>query len=157
MRNITVYFSALFTLLLLLACGSEKKQSPDRADSLAADSAYRDSSQALQTENIPAKAPEWFRHLPVNEDRLYARGTAVSTNRAIAGEKALFKAQTRLAGLLRKQNNTTGAGANAVVDRDSVSKEIDLSGYRILKEQKVQDGKKWRAYVLLELILEKDK
>ncbi len=143
--------SPVLLTLALIACGTKKEQPQNRTDSLTVDSLTVDSTRNEQAEPLPPKAPEWFRYLPKAEGKLYARGTALSSNRSIATEKAMFKAQKELADLVENQQNETASGAKSASDRDSEISEVRLNNFRVVKQQNVQEGNKWRAYVLLEL------
>ena len=151
--------NSLIILLIILftACGTKKEDQQSKADSPATDSTLADSSQVTETETLPAATPAWFRRLPQKEGVLYARGTAVSSNRTIAEEKALFKAQKELAALVEKRQNETSPGAKTAGDDEDIISEVRLNNFRVIKQQKVQEGNKWRAYVLLELNYEKTK
>jgi len=145
--------NSIFVLLIIFftACGTKKEQQQSKTDSLATDSTPTGSNQVIESETLPAESPEWFRHLPQKKGVLYARGTAISSNRTVAEEKAMFRAQKELAELVEKQQNETGSGAKMASDDEEIISEIQLNNFRVLNQQKVQEGNKWRAYVLLEL------
>jgi len=150
MNKIYIYFWLPLSLMFL-ACGTKQETSAGRADSLTVDSSRIDSSGVVKFEKYSGNVPAWFRRQPQKEGALYARGTAVSANRTVAEEKALFKAQKELAALLKEQRPSGGAGAKAARDETVADNTVDLSGYRILKQQKFREGSKWRVYLLLEL------
>lgn len=121
MRNI--FIPIILALFVLISCDSQKKTT-----------VVPDSSTVSL---LPADAPEWYRQLPQSPEYIYGKGMSRSKRMTIAREKAMLLAQTDLAQKINKDSLT--------------GKEIELTRGIVKEQHSVQEGGRWRVYVLMEM------
>lgn len=109
------------------------------------------------------QAPEWFIKLPVDTaDMIFAAGTATSTDEQMAYDKARMAAERKLVELANSRITTQTKSYRA--DRGDVSIENyeqvtrknatgELTGAQRVDSQMTFDGRTYKVYVLLRLLL----
>ena len=146
---------ALLAILVssLTACGTtdvyERRAEADRAQRT------RDAEQAV------SRAPVWMTKLPESRDAVYANGTAVSNDMAMAEEKARLIALAKICvaagGSVDQQSRvyqtdteetSTERSETAIQSR---CRTVDVTGSEVREIQRVAEGSRIRAYVLVAL------
>ena len=107
------------------------------------------------------KAPKWMSKLPESQSAVYANGTAVSRDFAMADSKARSIAYSSICmaagGTVDKSskiymNDTESASAeNSEMVIRSMCKSVDISGVEIVETVRVSENGKFRSYVLVAL------
>ena len=150
---------------LLAACSSNKVAVMDTAPPYSGvDKKVYDYKTKLANEQVD-KMPEWYTKIPVDEESIYAVGTAVSPDLQLTVDIAVLNAKTTLAdrinGRVRSQTKTFIAKIGAEETDTSVLSEVekatkniiadvDVAGYKVSESSVVANGTQYRAYVLLE-------
>jgi len=120
--------------------------------------------QVDAVESAIDEAPEWFTDLPSSDSAVYSSGTATSRDFQLAIDMAVLNAKRVLADRVDgKLNSMTKEYTTRVGDVDSGSlvSEIEratknvitstnVAGYRVKQSVVHRDGRRFRAYVLLE-------
>jgi hypothetical protein len=110
-----------------------------------------------------AKAPSWYLQTPVDSNVLYVAATESSTDMQMAVDIAMLSAKRALAEQLGARVSAkmtdfasqSGQVSDSQVIREiervtkSVTADINVAGYVREKSEILQDGSKYRAYVLL--------
>jgi hypothetical protein len=133
------------------SCGTDKKSSQDDQDLLLTDSTKTDSNSVIKI--YSDQAPEWLKQLPEQEGYVYAAGEGISSRLSIAEDKALFKAQKKLANemnRLMQQARSSAPGGAQSDEPEGKDLITDISGFNIVKQQRKEVGGKWYVFVLLE-------
>ena len=119
------------------------------------------------------KIPSWFLNPPKNQHvepgfdtidlSLFVTGTGLSSNMQIAIDKSLLAAKRHLADQLNSRLRSTvinilnDTGINAQSYLRSTTKnlipEVNISGYRKVKSHLIQEGRRYRSFVLIEFPL----
>ncbi|MFH0733967.1 MAG: LPP20 family lipoprotein [bacterium] len=107
--------------------------------------------------------PEWFMTPPEDPNYFYAVTTSTSKDMQLAIDKATTDARAKIAqqveikiqGLQKKFDEEVGAGENTTLLQQftQATKTVvntSLTGSKVKEKKIYQDGKNWRAYVLLE-------
>jgi hypothetical protein len=107
------------------------------------------------------KAPKWMSKLPESQSAVYANGTAVSRDFAMADSKARTIAYSAICiaagGTVDKSskiymNDTESATAeNSEMAIRSMCKTVDISGVETVETIRVSENGKFRSYVLVAL------
>lgn len=107
--------------------------------------------------------PDWFTEPPKSNDFIYSARTAVSRDMQLALEKAIMDAraeigrqvESNIKELQKRFIQETGSGTDtelaqqfAIATKSVV--DVTLNGSRVKDQSYEQDGKFWRAYVLME-------
>lgn len=139
MKNSTISFFVLVSILLLNACGGTKELAK------------------TDTGDIP----EWYLTTPSEPDYIFAAASSTSRDMDLAINKASTEARAGIArnleikvnSMQKKFEEEVGQGENSEylsqftqATKTVVSKE--LSGSQISQKKLVKDGSNWRAYVL---------
>lgn len=90
---------------------------------------------------------DWFTNPPVAPGFHYEVGTGLSVDRGMALNKARHDAMRRLAQWQESQVVTGDGGVT------TSTSETTLQGVKVVKTEHLQDGNKFRVYVLMELPL----
>ena len=119
-------------------------------------------SQSLQTVD-EGDIPSWYKNVPTDPNYLYAANTATSQDLQVALDKAGTGGRTeigrqvevKIEGLQKRFDQEIGIGKDAELLQQftQASKNVVstcLTGSKIKKQEYFQDGKFWRAYVLVE-------
>lgn len=138
---------------LLVACGSTNVYDK-RADS------ERERHERAVERSID-KAPKWMSKLPESQNAVYANGSAVSRDFAMADIKAKNIAFSSICmaagGEVDKSskvymNDTESATAeNSEVAIRSMCRQVDISGAEIVETVRVAENGRFRSYVLIAL------
>ena len=159
MKN-TILISVLGAACLLAACSSPKPGTPEAA--AATEREAKEKAVKAVTKSIE-DAPDWYTNPPVEANAIYATGSALSSDMQMALDSAGMAAKREMAGQLSnrlsskmKEFVSEGGGASdSAYQRESefvtknVIAEVNLAGSRREKSKVVQQGEKYRAYVLL--------
>lgn len=155
-----ILMAALGAASLLMACSSPKPGTPEAA--AASEREAKEKAVKAVSKSID-DAPDWYTTPPVEANAIYATGSALSSDMQMALDSAGMAAKREMAGQLSnrlsskmKEFVSEGGGANdSAYLRESefvtknVIAEVNLAGSRREKSKVVQQGEKYRAYVLL--------
>ncbi len=107
--------------------------------------------------------PEWFLNPPADPSYFYGTATATSKDMQLAIDKATTDARAKVAqqiemkiqGIQKKFDEEVGAGENTTLLQQftQATKTVvnqSLTGSKVKEKKLFQDGKNWRAYVLVE-------
>jgi hypothetical protein len=107
--------------------------------------------------------PEWFLTPPEDPSYFYGVATATSKDMQLAIDKATTDARAKIAqqveikvqGLQKKFDEEVGTGENSTLLQQftQATKTVvnqSLTGSKVKEKKLFQDGKNWRAYVLVE-------
>ena len=151
--NIKSIFCLLISVLIIISCEKKEGEDPVDIDSTAIIDSLQ-SNPILSTE-ILKHAPEWYRTLPEDEGFIYAAGVAKSRRAKIASDKAVMKAQMKLAEKLKEMELQSDRDHEKPLGADSDPSNGNLSVILqdvIVKEKKqFRSGKLWYSFVLLEM------
>lgn len=107
------------------------------------------------------KAPKWMTELPVSKSAVYEAGTAVSADFSMADQKAKADAYGKIcmtAGgtasqrtkIYRTDSEATSTEFSEMALRSSC-KEVDLTGVEVKEIKRINEGGRFRTYVLVAL------
>jgi len=147
------YLTLLPLVAILAACGT--------ADPYTKRAEAERERRGKDVELAIDKAPDWMTKLPVSESAVYANGTAVSGDMAMADEKAKTIAFGKICmaagGEVDKQSrvfrNDSGTGGfeNSEMAVRSLCRKVDVTGAEITEIKRVNQGGQFRTYVLVAL------
>lgn len=140
--------------IAVTGCSTSKDPYERRAD------AERE-RQAKSVERTLDKAPEWMTKLPKSADAVYASGTAVSGDYNMAkdiAETNAFRGICMAAGgtvrsqtkVFRVDTDNSSAAINTTAIK-SMCPDVDVTGVEVSDIKVIQDGNRFRAYVLVAL------
>jgi hypothetical protein len=146
--------------LALVACSSPKPGTPEFVQKKE-DEQQKTAVKAV--EQSIAKTPSWYLQPPVDSNVLYVAATESSTDMQMAVDIAMLSAKRALAeqlGARVSAKMTDFASQSGQVSDSQVIKEIErvtksvtadinVAGYVREKSEILQDGSRYRAYVLL--------
>lgn len=105
------------------------------------------------------KAPKWMTELPKSTSAVYANGSAVSPDMAMADEKAKIIAFGKLCmsagGEVDKQSRVFRADVgessneNSEMAIRSMCRKVDMTGAEISELKRISEGTRYRTYVLV--------
>lgn len=139
---------------LLAACGTTKDAYERRAD------AERE-RQERQVARVIDKAPDWMIKVPISNSAVYSSGTSSSGDYSMAVHKAKTDAYAKIcmtAGGTASQRTKvykadtaqSSSELSEMVIRTSC-KEVDITGVEVSDKKIIQEGNRYRAYVLIVL------
>jgi len=110
-----------------------------------------------------SKAPVWFTQPPMDVNAIYVSATELSSDMQMAMDVTILSAKRALAGQLGDRVSTkmsdfatqSGVGSDVQVVKEiervtkSVATDINVAGYVREKSEIIQEGTKYRAFVLL--------
>lgn len=139
---------------LLAACGTTKDAYERRAD------AERD-RQERQVARVIDKAPDWMIKVPISNSAVYSSGTSSSGDYSMAVHKAKTDAYAKIcmtAGgtasqrtkIYKADTAQSSSELSEMVIRTSC-KEVDITGVEVSDKKIIQEGNRFRAYVLIVL------
>ena len=140
--------------LAVTGCSTSKDPYERRAD------AERE-RQAKSVERTLDKAPDWMTKLPKSADAVYASGTAASGDYNMAKDIAetnafcgicmaaggTVRSQTKV---FRVDTDSTSSAINTTAIK-SMCPDVDVTGAEVADIKVIQDGNRFRAYVLVAL------
>jgi hypothetical protein len=117
--------------------------------------------QAKQVERVLDQAPSWMAKLPMSSSAVYASGTSASGDYSMAVHKAKADAWGKIcmtAGgtasqrtkIYKADTADTSTELSEMVIRTQC-KEVDITGVETSDQKVVQEGNRYRAYVLIVL------
>lgn len=156
MKN-NLYIVVVAATALLAGCAS----TPTPGSPEAAAAQEKQATKAV--EKAVSNIPSWYLTPPVEENAIYAAGVAASGDMQFAMDRAVLSAKTSLASQLNNRvsarirdfMNEAGVAGDATLtaEADRVSQnvvtEVNLAGFRRDKSEVMQEGRNYRAYVLL--------
>jgi len=151
--NKTTIISMLLATSMLGACASVTPGTPEAYMQLEQE---KKELMAENLENTLDEMPDWYSKLPTSNYAVYAAGTSTATDPQYAIEKAVFRAKVTLADRIKgkmSQSSKTVIADNTEVGTQVTKNIIDaveVSGYKVSKQELMVDDGKVRAYVLLE-------
>lgn len=140
---------------VMAACSSSPKDPYERR-------AYEEAQKREQyAERAIDKAPKWMTELPKSNSAVYANGTAVSADFAMADEKAKTIAFGKICmaagGEVDKSSRVFRADVgeqsveNSSVAIRSMCRTVDVTGAEIVEIKRLSEGSRFRSYVLVAL------
>jgi hypothetical protein len=139
---------------MLAACGTTKDAYERRADA----------ERQRQEKNVARtldQAPDWMIKPPISNSAVYAGGTASSGDFSMAVHKAKADAYGKVcmsAGgtanqrtRIYKNDSATTSGETSEMVTVAKCQEVDLTGVEVADKKVVQEGNRYRAYVLIVL------
>ena len=140
---------------VMAACSSSPKDPYERR-------AYEETQKREQyAERAIDKAPKWMTELPKSNSAVYANGTAVSADFAMADEKAKTIAFGKICmaagGEVDKSSRVFRADVgeqsveNSSVAIRSMCRTVDVTGAEIVEIKRLSEGSRFRSYVLVAL------
>jgi len=152
--NKIVFVTALASVLA--ACGTtdpyEKRAEQERE------------RQEKYVERSLTKSPDWMTKLPKSNSAVYANGTGVSQDMNMADEKATLMAYSKIcmaAGgevdknskmFLSDSERTTSERSELAIR--AMCKNTDISGVEIVEVKRVNEGTRYRTFMLVSLPLD---
>lgn len=147
-------------VLALAACSSPKPGTPEFVQKKEED---QQKAAVKAVEQSISKAPSWFLQPPVDVNVLYVAATESSSDMQMAVDMAMLSAKRALAEQLGARVSAkmtdfasqSGQGGDSQVVKEiervtkSVTADINVAGYVREKSEILQDGSKYRAFVLL--------
>jgi len=147
-------------LVFLGACAAPKPGTPEFVQKKE-DEQQKASTQAV--EQTISKSPAWYTQPPVDLNSIYQTATESSPDMQRSMDKAVMAAKSQLASKLgdrvsqkiRDFATETGAINDEQIvrvietTRISVANDINVAGYVLEKSQVIQEGNRYRSFVLL--------
>lgn len=146
-------FMLLPVVAILAACGTtdpyEKRVTVERE------------KQDRSVENSINRAPKWMSKLPNSKDAVYANGTAISRDFAMADEKAKVIALSKICmaagGEVDKNSkvymydNESGGTESSEMAIRSLCRRVDVTGAEIIETVHMSENGRFRTFVLMGL------
>ena len=156
----------LFVAGLMSGCATYKPGSPE---AVYEQEKKKDEARVEATEETVVQIPSWYLKLPQDKFSVYAAGTATSADLQLAMDKSILSAKRTLAdsikGLLSSKMkefiDESGSSDDSVLTNEASKVTINLiteanvAGYKQADAKVLSQGKKYRAYVLLQYPLGK--
>jgi len=156
-----INLAALAAAVFLVGCASSPKPGSPEAAMLEQQKREQQAQKSVST--AVSNIPSWYLTPPADEMAIYSTGVATSGDMQFAMDRAVLSAKTALASQLntrvsariRDFMNEVGiandASLSAEAERVSqnVVTEVNLAGFRRDKSEVFQEGRGYRAYVLL--------
>lgn len=153
--------SALAAALVLAGCASAPK--PGTPEAAMAEQQNRERQAVQSVSTAVSNIPVWYLNPPADEMAFYSAGVATSGDMQFAMDRAVLSAQSALASQLNNRvsarirdfMNEVGLGNDAALNAEAervsqnVVTEVNLAGFRREKSEVFQEGRGYRAYVLL--------
>lgn len=109
------------------------------------------------------EVPVWYLNLPKKQGAVYSSGTGLSKDLQFSQDMAILNAKSRLADQVRSKTSavtkslSTQRGKNEKIDNEhrlektikNIVKDVELSGYDIIRAQTVREGDSYRTFVVL--------
>jgi len=156
----------VFLAGFVAGCATPKPGSPE---AVYEQEKKKDEARVEATEETVVQLPSWYLKLPQDKFSVYAAGTATSADLQLAMDKSILNAKRTLAdsikGLLSSKMkqfiDESGAGDDSVLTNEAskvtfnLITEANVAGYKQADAKVLSQGKKYRAYVLLQYPLGK--
>ena len=127
-------------------------------DKRAEDARIRHEQQA---DKAISAAPSWMTKLPEGKNAVYANGTAISNDLAMADEKAMIiaagKICTAAGGEVDKQSKVYNLDTESATSERSemairgLCRKVDITGVELVDIKRITQGSRFRTYVLVAL------
>ena len=142
-------------VIFVAACSSTPKDEFDKRV------AVNDSKREAAVEKSISKVPAWMTELPASNNAVYANGTAVSSDMAMADYKAKLIAYGKICmaagGKLNQQgkifiqdSNESTAEVSELAIR-SMCPSVDITGVETKEIKRIAEGGRFRTYALVVL------
>jgi hypothetical protein len=139
---------------LLAACGTTRDAYERRADN-------ERERQEKYVERVIDQSPKWMINVPISNSAVFAAGTSASGDYSMAFQKAKADAYGKIcmaAGgtasqrtkIYKADTATSSSELSEMVLRTSCQ-EVDLTGVEVKEKKVIQEGTRYRAYVLVAL------
>lgn len=159
--KVLVHLSVLTAVLVLTGCASAPK--PGTPEAAVAEQKNREQQALKSVSTAISNIPTWYLTPPSDEMAIYATGEATSGSMQFAMDRAVLSAKaglasqlnTRVSARIRDFVNDVGMGndASLTAEAERVSQnvvtEVNLAGFRREKSEVFQEGRSYRAFVLL--------
>lgn len=157
-----VKYAAVLAVAALVGCSSAPK--PGSPEAAAAEQKKTEEAATKAVSKAISNIPEWYLTPPVATNAMYAAGVATSGDMQFAVDRALLSAKTALASQLNNRvssrirdfmnevglANDASMSAEAERVSQNVVTEVNLAGFRREKSEVFQEGRTYRAYVLVQ-------
>ena len=117
--------------------------------------------QEKQADKAVSSAPDWMSKLPEGKNVVYANGTAVSNDLAMADEKAILIATSKICtaagGEVDKQSKVYNLDTESSTSERSemairsMCRKVDVTGVELVDIKRITQGSRFRTYVLVAL------
>jgi ABC-type Fe3+-hydroxamate transport system substrate-binding protein len=148
------------SVLSLIACAGPKPGTPEFVEKKEEE---QQKAATKTVEQTISKAPSWYTQPPVDINSIFQSATESSPDMQRSMDKAVMTAKSQLASKLgdrvsqkiRDFATETGTINDEQVvrtidtTRQSVATDINVAGYVLDKSEVVQEGNRYRSYVLL--------
>ena len=114
-----------------------------------------------QADKAISAAPSWMNKLPEGKNVVYANGTAISSDIAMADEKAILiaagKICTAAGGEVDKQSKVFNLDTESSTSERSemairgLCRKVDITGTELIDIKRITQGSRFRTYVLVAL------
>ena len=148
-------FVVLPLVAALAACSLNKTSIYDKR---AEEARVRSEQQA---DKAVSAAPSWMNKLPEGKNVVYANGTAISNDMAMADEKAMLiaagKICTAAGGEVDKQSKVYNLDTESATSERSemairgLCRKVDITGTELIDIKRITQGSRFRTYVLVAL------
>jgi hypothetical protein len=146
-------FAVLPLVTILAACGTTNIYDKRAEEVRVRQEQYAD--KALSA------APSWMSKLPEGKNVVYANGTAVSNDFAMADEKAKIIAMSKICtaagGEVDKQSKVYNLDTESSTQERSerairsMCRKVDVTGVEVVELKRITQGARYRTYVLVAL------
>lgn len=154
--------AALLSAAALVGCASAPK--PGSPEAAVLEERKKEEQQTKAVSRAVSNIPDWYLNPPVGENAMYSAGVATSADMQFAIDRAVLSAKTALASQLNNRvsarirdfmnevglANDASMSAEAERVSQNVVTEVNLAGFRREKSEVFQEGRTYRAYVLLQ-------
>lgn len=152
--------AALLSAAALVGCASAPK--PGSPEAAVLEERKKEEQQTKAVSQAVSNIPDWYKNPPSAANAIYTAGEATSGSLQFAVDRAVLSAKfalatqinSRLSGQIRdylREAGISGSPLEAEATRlaQNIVTEVNLAGYRREKSEVFQEGKTYRAYVLL--------
>lgn len=141
-------------ITVLAACGTTTNIYDKRAEEVRV-------QQERYADKALSAAPDWMTKLPEGKNVVYANGTAVSSDFAMADEKAKIIAMSKICtaagGEVDKQSKVYNLDTEAATQERSemairsICRKVDVTGVEVVELKRITQGARYRTYALIAL------
>jgi hypothetical protein len=160
--HFTLKLAAVLSAATIVGCASAPK--PGSPEAAVLEERKKEEQQTKAVSKAVSNIPDWYLNPPVADNALYTAGVATSGDMQFAIDRAMLSAKTALASQLNNRVsarirdfiNEAGLANDAALTAEAervsqnVVTEVNLAGFRREKSEVFQEGRTYRAYVLLQ-------
>ena len=151
--------AALLSAAALVGCASAPK--PGAPEAAVLEERKKEEQQTKAVSQAVSNIPDWYKNRPTAANAIYTVGEATSGSLQFAVDRAVLIAKfamatqinSRLSGRMRDYAREAGLSGSLEGESErlvqNIVTEVNLAGYSHEKSEVFQEGKTYRAYVLL--------